>query len=162
MKYEARIGEHTANIKVIGKTLHFAWAGVGKVTADFLVAELSPGSYSVLLGDRSFEVSLASNTEIIVNGKTFDVEIFDPREMRGRRGAGAGEGRQNIKAMMPGKVVRILVNAGDAVEAGQGVIVVEAMKMQNEMKSPKAGRVVEIKAKTDSNVAAGEVLMVIE
>ncbi len=56
----------------------------------------------------------------------------------------------------------MLVAEGDAVEAGQGLIVVEAMKMQNEMKSPKAGRVVEVKAKPDATVAAGEVLMVIE
>lgn len=64
--------------------------------------------------------------------------------------------------MMPGKVVRVLVAEGDMVEAGQGLVVVEAMKMQNEMKSPKAGRVIEVKAKPDSTVAAGQVLLVIE
>ena len=99
---------------------------------------------------------------MIVNGRSFAVEVFDPREMRARKSAGAGEGRQNIAAMMPGKVVRVLVAQGDEVEAGQGLIVVEAMKMQNEMKSPKAGRVIEVKTKPDATVAAGEVLMVIE
>jgi biotin carboxyl carrier protein len=63
---------------------------------------------------------------------------------------------------MPGKVVRVLVSVGDPVEPGQGLIVVEAMKMQNEMKSPKAGIVVEIKTKDGATVAAGEILVVIE
>ena len=67
-----------------------------------------------------------------------------------------------IAAMMPGKVVRVLVAEGDEVEAGAGLVVVEAMKMQNEMKSPKSGRVVEVKIKPEATVAAGEVLMVIE
>jgi biotin carboxyl carrier protein len=59
-------------------------------------------------------------------------------------------------------VVRLLVQAGDVVEAGQGLVVVEAMKMQNEMKSPKAGRVAEVWVRAEATVAAGEVLMVIE
>jgi biotin carboxyl carrier protein len=63
---------------------------------------------------------------------------------------------------MPGKVIRVLVAAGDPVEAGQGLVVVEAMKMQNEMKSPKAGRVVEVKTKPHAAVAAGDVLVVVE
>ncbi len=99
---------------------------------------------------------------IQVNGRIFSVEIFDPRELRSRASAGASEGRQSIAAPMPGKVVRLLVAAGDAVEAGQGLIVVEAMKMQNEMKSPKAGTVVEVKTKDGATVAAGEILVVIE
>jgi biotin carboxyl carrier protein len=64
--------------------------------------------------------------------------------------------------MMPGKVVRVLVQEGDEIEKGAGLVVVEAMKMQNEMKSPKAGRVVEVKTRPNATVAAGEVLMVIE
>ena len=63
---------------------------------------------------------------------------------------------------MPGKVVRILVAQGEAVQEGQGLVVVEAMKMQNEMKSPKAGRVVELRTRPDATVGAGEVLVVVE
>jgi biotin carboxyl carrier protein len=63
---------------------------------------------------------------------------------------------------MPGKVIRVLVAAGDAVEEGQGLVVVEAMKMQNEMKSPKSGRVAEVRARPDATVGAGEVLVVVE
>jgi biotin carboxyl carrier protein len=63
---------------------------------------------------------------------------------------------------MPGKVVRVLVEAGQAVEAGQGLIVVEAMKMQNELKSPKSGTVAELRAANGSTVNAGDVLVVVE
>ena len=97
-----------------------------------------------------------------MNGRTLVVEAFDPRELRARKIAGAGKGRLDIAAPMPGKVVRLLVSPGDSVEAGQGLVVVEAMKMQNEMKSPRSGRVAEIKTKVDATVKAGEVLLVIE
>jgi biotin carboxyl carrier protein len=72
------------------------------------------------------------------------------------------EGRQTLSAPMPGKVVRILVNEGDPVERGQGLVVIEAMKMQNELKSPKAGRVVSISASEGAAVAAADVLAVVE
>ena len=65
-------------------------------------------------------------------------------------------------APMPGKVVRLLCAAGDQVTAGQGVAVVEAMKMQNEVQSPKAGQVLELRVREGQTVNAGEVLAVIE
>ena len=68
------------------------------------------------------------------------------------------EGRQPIVAPMPGKVIRLLVSAGDEVEAGQGLVVVEAMKMQNEIRSPKRGKVERVVATEGQNVNAGEVL----
>jgi biotin carboxyl carrier protein len=97
-----------------------------------------------------------------VNGRTLAVEVFDPRELRSRKDAGTGTGRLEIAALMPGKIVRLLVARGDTIEAGQGLVVVEAMKMQNEMKSPRSGRIAEIKTKVDATVKAGEVLLVIE
>jgi len=85
--------------------------------------------------------------------------VADPRAWRGRRhGTVEAEGRQAIAAPMPGKVIRLLVKAGDKVQAGQGVLVVEAMKMQNEVKSPKSGRVERLLAKEGQPVNAGEVL----
>ena len=69
---------------------------------------------------------------------------------------------QTIASPMPGKVVRVLVAAGDTVELGQGIVVVEAMKMQNEMKAKRAGRVLEMTAKEGATVVAGEVLATIE
>jgi biotin carboxyl carrier protein len=168
LKFEVAIGSQAARIEVTGARFRYQREGSEAIEREFSIAPLTPGSYSILINGRSYSAFTnpsgiaASLNEIMVNGRAFAVEVFDPREMRARKSAGAGEGRQNIAAMMPGKVVRILVAQGDSVEAGQGLIVVEAMKMQNEMKSPKAGRVVEVKTKADATVAAGEVLMVIE
>jgi biotin carboxyl carrier protein len=89
----------------------------------------------------------------------FTAEVIDPRAWSGRRHTAVeAEGRQQIVAPMPGKVVRLLVKAGDAVEAGQGLLVMEAMKMQNEIRSPKSGVVERLLATEGQAVNAGEVL----
>jgi biotin carboxyl carrier protein len=129
---------------------------------DYSMESSGPGIFSVLIDGRSYQATVLAPGTIQVDDRIFDVEIFDPRELRARSSAGASHGRQNIAAPMPGKVVRVLVSVGDTIEAGQGLIVVEAMKMQNEMKSPKAGMVVEVKTKDGATVAAGEILLVIE
>ena len=121
-----------------------------------------PGVFSVLIEGRSYQATILAPGTIQVEDRIFSVEISDPRELRARSSAGASDGRQNILAPMPGKVVRLLVKAGDAIEKGQGLIVVEAMKMQNEMKTPKTGTVVEVKTRDGATVAAGEILVVIE
>lgn len=161
MKLEVIVGGRNATLEVDGARFRYAPRDAGAIERSFSIEPLFPGSFSVLVGNRSYEV-VAAGGHVRVNGRAFRVEVFDPREMRGRQSAAGGEGRQNIAALMPGKVVRLLVAAGDSVEPGQGLVVVEAMKMQNEMKSPKAGRVVEVKTRPDATVAAGEVLMVIE
>ena len=71
-------------------------------------------------------------------------------------------GREPITAPMPGRVIRVLVEPGQEVAAGEGLIVVEAMKMQNEMKAPRAGRVASVKAEAGATVSAGDILVVIE
>jgi biotin carboxyl carrier protein len=90
------------------------------------------------------------------------MEVFDPRDLRAGPGSSSNHGRQEITASMPGKVIRVLVSQGETVEEGQGLIVVEAMKMQNEMKSPKGGMVMEVRVGPDATVSAGEVLVVVE
>jgi acetyl/propionyl-CoA carboxylase alpha subunit len=125
-------------------------------------SEFSLEGASVLLNGRSYRVSKGAGKEIWVNGRLLSMEVFDPRDLRPGQGASANYGRQEITASMPGKVVRVLVAPGEVVEEGQGLVVVEAMKMQNEMKSPKAGRVVEVRARPDATVGAGEVLVVVE
>ena len=117
---------------------------------------------SVLLNGRSYRVSRGAANEVWVNGRRYSMEVFDPRDLRPGRGGSANHGRQEITASMPGRVMRVLVSPGDAVLEGQGLVVVEAMKMQNEMKSPKAGRVTEIRARADATVGAGEILVVVE
>jgi biotin carboxyl carrier protein len=146
------------------RTLHleasrFEYHGLAR---DYSLESSGPGIYSILIEGRSYQATILAPGTIQVNNRIFSVELFDPRELRARSTAGASHGRQNIVAPMPGKVVRVLVTVGDPVEAAQGLIVVEAMKMQNEMKSPKSGIVAEIKTKPGATVAAGEILIVIE
>jgi biotin carboxyl carrier protein len=123
------------------------------------------GVFSVLLDGRSYEARIEEHTDMLVvfiNGFRFEVDVRDPRRMARRAGAGGREGIEMIAAPMPGKVVRVLVAPGDTVEAGQSLLVVEAMKMQNEMKSSRAGRVATLAAKEGATVTAGEVLATIE
>ncbi len=127
--------------------------------------QVEPGVYHLLDGDRSIEVRVVRGTGqylVEVEGRSFSVELFDPRDRRDRSGGAGGHGRRSVAAPMPGRVVRVLVCVGDAVEAGQGLLVVEAMKMQNEMKSPKAGRVISVGAGVGDTVGAGDVLVVVE
>jgi biotin carboxyl carrier protein len=125
------------------------------------VTEVEPGLYAILRNGRSLQARVIDG-QVEIAGRTFKVEVRDPRE-RSRKGAGGGAaGRQNIVAPMPGKVIRILAAVGDAVEAGQGLVVVEAMKMQNEMKSPKAGVVSQVNVAEGATVTVGETLIVIE
>jgi biotin carboxyl carrier protein len=129
------------------------------------VIQVEPGVYSVLLDGASYEIHVIEASQGLsaeVGGRRFAVEVRDPRDTsRGGR-ASIGSGRQNIVAPMPGKVVRVLVSMGDSVEAEQGLVVVEAMKMQNEMKASRPGRVVEIRARAGETVGAGDTLVVLE
>jgi biotin carboxyl carrier protein len=125
-------------------------------------SEFSLDGTSVLMNGRVYRVSRGPGQEVWVNGRRLSMEVYDPRDLRAGKGAGSNHGRQEIAASMPGKVIRVLVAAGDTVEEGQGLVVVEAMKMQNEMKSPKSGRVAEVRVRADATVGAGEVLVVVE
>ena len=123
-------------------------------------AEVEPGVFSVLVDGRSFEVRVGESVE--VRGRRFPVEVRDPRNAtKGSKTVLAG-GRHNIKSPMPGKVIRVLVKKGDAVETGQGLVVVEAMKMQNEMKAPRTAQVLEVRVAAGDTVTAGETLVVLE
>jgi biotin carboxyl carrier protein len=129
------------------------------------VLEVEPGVYSVLLEGASYEIRIQPSGHGLtasVAGRQFDVEVRNPRDAsRGSRAA-IGSGRQNVTAPMPGKVVRMLVAAGDSVETSQGLVVVEAMKMQNELKANRPGRVIEIRAREGETVSAGDILVVLE
>ena len=125
-------------------------------------SEFSLDGTSVLMNGRVYRVNRGPGPEVWVNGRRLSMEVFDPRDLRPGQGTVSNKGRQEIAASMPGKVIRVLVTAGDAVEEGQGLVVVEAMKMQNEMKSPKSGRVAEVRTRADATVGAGEVLVVVE
>lgn len=157
MKLDLTIGGREERIEISGARFRI---GDGP-EREASVETPQPGVYSVLLDGRSYQARVEEGV-VTVNGLRFEVEVRDPRHWSRRSRGGAGAGAQNLKAPMPGKVVRVLVSVGDAVEAGQGIVVVEAMKMQNELKAPRAGRVISIAAKTGATVTAGEGLATIE
>lgn len=133
--------------------------------ADGAVHQVAPGLYSVLYAGRSYEIRVVQNGgdwRALSGGRSFDVEIRDPRDAAKRSSASLGHMHQDVKAPMPGKVIRLLVGEGDEVQAGQGIAVVEAMKMQNELKALRAGRVVRVAVRDGDTVAPGETLVTLE
>ena len=134
------------------------------VEVDAVIAR--PNVMSIIIGGTAYEVKrerTATDMHYWVKSARFAVDVRDPRSLRSRRAKGAGvEGPQKLLAPMPGKIVRVISAAGQEVEAGQGVLVIEAMKMQNELKSPKKGVVKQLLVAEGSSVSAGEVLAIVE
>lgn len=123
---------------------------------------LEPGVMSLVVDGRQHRCVLDGDG-VWIGGQRFGFVVDDPRSLQGRRGAGGGaEGPRAVKAPMPGRVVRVLAAVGDDVAEGAGVVVIEAMKMQNELKSPKAGRVSRVAIAVGDAVGAGDVLVVVE
>jgi biotin carboxyl carrier protein len=126
-----------------------------------------PGIFVIVFNHRVYRCVVEKlpdgRTEIVINGRRIPVAVRDKKRFRAGSGLVAdGDGLMALSSPMPGKVVRVLLNVGDEVASHQGVLVVEAMKMQNEVQSPKAGRVAEIRVSEGQTVNAGEVLAVIE
>jgi biotin carboxyl carrier protein len=129
-------------------------------------ALICPGVLSLLIEHQVYEVKrerVGSEIHLWVGNQRYAAGLRDPRSLRNfKDGAGRQQGSSKLTAPMPGKVVRLLVNERDQVETGQGVLVVEAMKMQNEIKSPKKGIVQKLAAAEGSSVNAGDVLAIVE
>jgi biotin carboxyl carrier protein len=166
MKYEIQIDGARRSVEF---TPHAQEAARVTLTVDGRLVEaaalrISPGRYSILIGGRSLEVTVENASAGLLlraNGREYLVEIIDPRAWRRGRGGGTElEGRQQMIAPMPGKIVRVLVAKGQQVEAGQGLLVIEAMKMQNELRAPKSGTVEKV-AREGQTVNAGEILAVV-
>jgi len=125
-----------------------------------------PNVISLIVGGVAYEVKreVAGTDEYVwVRDARFKAEVRDPRSLRSRRAAaGVGEGPQKLVSPMPGKVVRLIAKEGEPIEAGKGVLVVEAMKMQNELKAIKSGIVQKIMVAEGANVNAGDALAIIE
>lgn len=129
------------------------------------VVEAEPGIYSILLDGKSYEARVVTGADgyyVDLAGHRSVVQVRDPRELSAKGKHGIGEGRMTVSAPMPGKVVRVLVSEGDSVTPGDGLVVVEAMKMQNELKAQKAGVVVQVKAVVGAAVGYGDALVSIE
>ena len=134
-----------------------------EVEVDAILAR--PDVLSLRIGNIAYEVKsvrVADDWHLWMGSTPFAAEVRDPRSLRGRSRSGDDQGPKRVVAPMPGKVVRFLVRDGDEVELGAGVAVVEAMKMQNEIKSPKKGVVQKILVGEGAAVNAGDVLAVVE
>lgn len=167
MKLELEINNRTVETE-------FSYAdGAAQLTYDGQtyraeVSQPEPGLYTVLLDNRVYRCAIVGlpggATEIVVNNtRRIPIVVRDRKRMRGGLGSSAdASGQAVLTAPMPGKIVRVMVKTGDEVTANQGVLVVEAMKMQNEVQSPKDGKVIEVKVVEGQTVNAGETMVVIE
>jgi biotin carboxyl carrier protein len=162
--YQAIVGDTTRTIVVVPRD-----GGQYEVTIDGktrLVDARATGAHSLslILDGRHHEIHLAAKGEswtVLAGGSTHRLQLLDERARRSGRAA-HGPGDKEIRAIMPGKVVAVLAKVGDAVEQGQGMLVIEAMKMENEIKAPRAGTVKELRVQPGQAVEAGELLAVID
>ena len=168
MKLHARVGDYEGDVDIsVQGTRVFAVVDDRSYEIDLQ----RPGGDALLLltGGRVFDCRVDGPTEsglpveVSVGTQSYAVTLSDPRRLRSATAAGAlAGGVARITAPMPGKVVRVMVEAGAEVEAGDGIVVVEAMKMQNELKSPRAGKVLTVKVEVGATVDGGDVLAEIE
>jgi biotin carboxyl carrier protein len=167
MVYDIVISEKTYHVEIARQGTRWT----GKIDGQPFDVDAVPTArdiISIVEGEgKAYEVkrerALNGELHMLVGSSRYPCEVQDPRSLRTRRAAGdSTEGPQKIIAPMPGKVVLIIVPQGEAVEAGKGVLVVEAMKMQNELKSPKAGKVQKLFAQEGATVKAGDTLAIIE
>ena len=167
MAFIAKLGtrSYTVEIEEVGRSLY-------RIAVDgneFLVDGKKTGltNYSLIVDNRSFEVDVDITEDeyrVLVDGRSYHVDLVDERRVR-LGGAQPGiqlEGRQQVSVPMPGKVIAVLAGEGDRVEKGQGLVIVEAMKMENEVRSPIAGEVKEVRVKAGDALEAGALLMVVE
>jgi biotin carboxyl carrier protein len=168
MKLHAEIGEAIHEVElteVDGITV----ALIDGERHEVEVSNPEPNVFLIKEKGKVYEAFVSPNSDanarklVSINGHDIKVRLTDPKKLRGAgRHSSSEEGTAEIKTAMPGKVVRVLLEAGASVEKGDGVLVVEAMKMQNELKSPKAGVVKEIRVAEGDTVAASDVLATIE
>ena len=168
MKLQASIADYQADIQVREEGSR-VFASIKGRDYKLELDESGSGCFTLISNGRVFDCRVeglpksGKSIEVVVGAASYTVTLIDPKRLRGASTAGAhADGAVRIIAPMPGKIVRVLVTAGDRVAAGAGIVVVEAMKMQNEMKSPKAGTVVALNFEVGMTVNGGDVLAVIE
>ncbi len=164
MKLKIELGDRMRTVDLT-RHGHCLAASVDGCAVEADAVEVGPGIYSILIAGAAFEAQVepaASGLTVTVGGRRIPARVVDPRQWQGRRGGAVeAEGRQQILAPMPGKVVRLLVALGEKVDAGRGLLVVEAMKMQNEIRSPKTGTVEKLLVTEGQAVNAGQAVAVV-
>ena len=168
MKLQAELKNETYEIEV-KRDGDKVFARVDEREYQLEASEVEPNVFLLKNDNKIYEFFVVPQTEktapykVKIKNQEFEINLFDPKRLRG---AGAenehGDGVAEIKTAMPGKLVRVLTKVGAEINKGDSVLVVEAMKMQNEMKSPKDGIVKEIRFEEGATVNAGDVLAIIE
>jgi len=167
MGYFAELHQHTHRIELHAAGDSAFTAEIDGVARTVDSRRIGPTTYSLLIDGRSVVADVTTDGDaftVSIAGEVFRMRVVDDRR---RQVVSLGEpeeerGRHEIRALMPGKIVDILVQVGDVVIRDQGLLVIEAMKMENEVKSPAAGEIKEIVVQAGQAVEANQVLMVIE
>jgi biotin carboxyl carrier protein len=167
VKFTVDAGGSTFELELAqsGTSLQYTVAGAKEVSGEASLVPVSPGVFSVLLGTRSITLNLSKSEgqyEAASAGGRLFLSIGDKRDRAERQRTEAGSGRVEVRAQMPGKIISLLVQPGTEVTAGQSLLVIEAMKMQNELKSPKSGIVSNLHVSEGETVPANHRLVVIE
>lgn len=168
MELEINVDGRHAKVKEIKRDGNLLTVMVDDELYEVDLKGTGKGSYSVLYKGKSYNIEVfeKESKHYIVNTfySTYNMEVIDAetRYMQSRDEMAGGKGDNVIKSPMPGKVVKVLVNKGDQVEAGQNVIIVSAMKMESEFKAVHDGVVTEICVKEGDTVDGNQVLVVIE
>ena len=168
MKLKAQIEDREQEL-ILNVAAGRVAAEIGGRVYDVEVRRPSPDSFLFFVGANVYECRVGTRAaaketfDVEIRGRSYPVTIVDPKRLRsGQNSDRHHHGAAEIRAPMPGKVVRVQIEAGATVEKGSGIVVVEAMKMQNEMKAPREGVVVSINVKAGDTVNAGDVLAVVE
>jgi biotin carboxyl carrier protein len=167
MRYQIGIGDKTYRLELEKAPDNDRWLcrlDGREITVD--ATPIDANTISIVIAGKSFEIRRENTSDtrrILLQGSQYDVRLQDPRSLKSRKQAGAGAATSlRVTATMPGKVVRVLATEGDSLQAGAGIVVVEAMKMQNEIRSPRKGILKQLLAREGMNVNAGDVLAVLE
>jgi biotin carboxyl carrier protein len=166
MRYHAVLGGEEQVVEVSPHGSGYR-VSIGGRALEVDAVHLQGSALSLIAGTRSVRCDIEPKGDgrlfVLVNENVHELELLDERRLRLRRAAGkfSLEGPQRVDAPMPGKIARVLVKIGDEVAEGQGLVVVEAMKMENELKSPKAGKVTELHAVEGAAVESGAKLAVV-
>lgn len=166
-KLRVRLADQEAELQISGasKQIDFALSGYCEANGHASIEEVQENVFSILINHKSYLIYVAPQSgsflaQVGSNAITLDISDLRDRPAGTKKQAQAGV--SELRALMPGKVVKLLVAAGERVEAGQSLLVIEAMKMQNELKAPKEGTVVQIHVSEGAAVGAGERLLVVE
>ncbi len=164
MKLNARLGKESFKINIERNGENYRIL-LNDREYSIQVRKVEQSFYSLLIDNKAYELSVDKEGDrnlVEVGGDVFSVEIFDAAYSKERKTGEEPEGKQIIKSIMPGKVIKIIANIGDEVKEGQGLIIMEAMKMENEITSPKSGRVVDIRVQEGNTVESDAELIAIE